>query len=78
MDGILGVAALPKSALPKSRFMRFSGGADLNKRPGYWAQALPVLWCATTGLSIVGLDALHQSCLAHLLRRCREMILPAR
>jgi hypothetical protein len=35
--------------------MRFSRGADLNKRPGYWAQALPVFWCATEGQSIVDL-----------------------
>jgi hypothetical protein len=34
--------------------MRFSRGADLNKPQGYWARTLPVFWCATVGLSIVG------------------------
>ena len=43
------------SALPKSRFMRFSLGTDLNKQPGYWAQTLPVFWCGTAGPSIVDL-----------------------
>jgi hypothetical protein len=67
------------SALPKSGFMRFSRGTDLNKRPGYWAQTLPVFWCATAwAVYRRFLHAMHQSCLAHLLRRCREMILLAR
>jgi hypothetical protein len=59
--------------------MRFSWGADLNKRPGYWAQTLPVFGCATAEPSIVGfVHALHQSSLAHLLRRYRKMTLLAR
>jgi len=57
--------------------MRFSRDADLNRRPWYWGDFAGFL--VRDGWSVYRqfLQALHQTCLAHLLRRCREMILVA-
>jgi len=54
--------------------MRFSRDADLNRRPWYGGTCR---LSVRDGWSVYRqfLQALHQTCLAHLLRRCREMIL---
>jgi transposase len=56
--------------------MPFSRGGDLNKQRGCWGADFSG-FLVRDGWAVYRrfLRALHQSCLAHLLRRCREMIL---
>ena len=42
-------------------------------RPRCWGRTTPACWCATAGRCIAATAGLHQSCVNHLLRRCKEL-----
>ena len=45
------------------------------RRRRFWVRTTPVFWCIDGARCFYGFEqAFHQSCLEHLIRRCREMI----